>query len=90
MLDSVSAGLSELVIALRLVLAAGLGGVIGFERERRDRPAAVRTHMLTALAIFTILTFEIHAGLHQRRSHSRHRSGDRRRRLPVGGCHLQV
>lgn len=45
------------------MLATGLGAVIGWERERRDRPAGLRTHMLTALAaaMFTILTFEIHA-----------------------------
>lgn len=65
MLDSASTSLPEAVIAARLILAAGLGAAIGFERERLDRPAGLRTHMLTALAaaLFTILTFEIHAGL---------------------------
>ena len=48
-------------IALRLVVAALLGAVIGIEREWRNRPAGLRTHMLTALAaaLFTILTTEI-------------------------------
>lgn len=48
-------------IALRLLSAALLGGAIGFEREVRDRPAGLKTHMLTSLAasVFTILTFEI-------------------------------
>jgi putative Mg2+ transporter-C (MgtC) family protein len=53
-------------IAVRLCVAAALGAVIGFEREWRDRPAGLRTHMLTALAaaVFTILTAEIvHADL---------------------------
>jgi putative Mg2+ transporter-C (MgtC) family protein len=63
--DSLSTAIPEGVIALRLLLAAVLGGVIGFERERLDRPAGLRTHMLTALAaaVFTILTFEIYAGI---------------------------
>lgn len=48
-------------IAMRLVAAALLGGVIGLEREWRNRPAGLRTHMLTALAaaVFTLLTTEI-------------------------------
>jgi putative Mg2+ transporter-C (MgtC) family protein len=63
--DSLSTSLSEPVIALRLILAVGLGAAIGYERERLDRPAGLRTHMLTALAaaLFTVLTLEIHAGL---------------------------
>jgi putative Mg2+ transporter-C (MgtC) family protein len=48
-------------IAVRLLFAALLGGVIGLEREWRNRPAGLRTHMLTSLAaaVFTILTGEI-------------------------------
>lgn len=51
----------ELEILLRLLLAAAAGAAIGIEREMKDRPAGLRTHMLTALAaaLFTILTFEI-------------------------------
>lgn len=61
--DSMSTAIPEAVIALRLALAAVLGGAIGLERERLDRPAGLRTHMLTALAaaVFTIITFEIYA-----------------------------
>jgi putative Mg2+ transporter-C (MgtC) family protein len=42
----------------RLGLAAALGGVIGFERELRDREAGLRTHMLVCLgsALFTIVS----------------------------------
>ena len=42
----------------RLALAAALGGVIGFERELRDREAGLRTHMLVCLgsALFTIVS----------------------------------
>ena len=37
MLDSPATHLSEVTIALRLVLAAAFGAVIGYERERLDR-----------------------------------------------------
>jgi len=37
-------------VTVKLVLAAFLGGVIGFERERRGKPAGLRTHMLVSLA----------------------------------------
>jgi putative Mg2+ transporter-C (MgtC) family protein len=64
-IDALDAGHTvthELEIVLRLLLAAGAGAVIGIEREMKDRPAGLRTHMLTALAsaLFTILTFEIY------------------------------
>jgi putative Mg2+ transporter-C (MgtC) family protein len=43
---------------LRLALAAALGGLIGIEREIREREAGLRTHMLVALgsALFTIVS----------------------------------
>lgn len=49
------------VIAARLLGAALVGGVIGLEREWRDRPAGFRTHVLIALAaaVFTVLTSEM-------------------------------
>jgi putative Mg2+ transporter-C (MgtC) family protein len=42
---------------LRLSLAAVLGGLIGVERELREREAGLRTHLLVALgsALFTIV-----------------------------------
>jgi putative Mg2+ transporter-C (MgtC) family protein len=42
---------------LRLALAATLGGLIGIERELREREAGLRTHLLVALgsALFTIV-----------------------------------
>jgi putative Mg2+ transporter-C (MgtC) family protein len=42
----------------RLLLAALLGGVIGLERERRHRPAGLRTNMFICFgaAMFTILS----------------------------------
>ncbi|MFU0506190.1 MgtC/SapB family protein [Pseudaminobacter sp. NGMCC 1.201702] len=49
------------VIAARLLLAAIFGAIIGFEREWRNRPAGLRTHILVCLAAatFGILTIEI-------------------------------
>ncbi len=46
----------ELEMALRLLLAAALGAVIGFQRERSGKPAGIRTHSLISLgaALFTI------------------------------------
>jgi putative Mg2+ transporter-C (MgtC) family protein len=43
---------------LRLLFACALGGLIGFERELRDREAGVRTHLLVSLgsALFTIVS----------------------------------
>jgi putative Mg2+ transporter-C (MgtC) family protein len=46
---------------LRLVLAAGLGGAIGVERELRRKPAGLRTNILIALgsALFTIMSIQL-------------------------------
>jgi len=51
---------------LRLALAAVLGGLIGMERELREREAGLRTHLLVALgsALFTIVgAYGFHAFL---------------------------
>src|SRR5512140_1676985 len=50
-------------LVFRLVLAAGLGGAIGLEREYRHKPAGLRTNMLIALgsALFAILSVEVGA-----------------------------
>ncbi len=44
------------MVALRIIVAAALGGVLGYERERRSISAGVRTHMLVSVggAIFMI------------------------------------
>lgn len=48
-------------VATRLGLATLFGAIIGFEREWRERPAGLRTHILICLAAatFAILTIEI-------------------------------
>jgi putative Mg2+ transporter-C (MgtC) family protein len=49
------------VVAGRLALAVLFGAAVGFEREWRERPAGLRTHILICLAAatFAILTIEI-------------------------------
>lgn len=44
-------------ITLRLLIAATLGGLLGFEREQRGKAAGMRTHMLVALgaALFVLI-----------------------------------
>ena len=46
----------EVELVLRLLLAAALGAIIGFQRERANRPAGLRTHTLVCVgsALFTI------------------------------------
>lgn len=53
--------LPQHIIAIRLLIAAALGAIIGFEREAHTAEAGLRTHILVAVAaaLFTILTFEI-------------------------------
>ena len=43
-------------IVVRLMLAAILGGIVGYERERKARSAGVRTHMMVAVgsALFVL------------------------------------
>ena len=43
-------------ITVRLMIAAVLGGILGYERERKKRSAGIRTHMLVAVgaALFVI------------------------------------
>ena len=46
----------ELEMVLRLLLAAALGAIIGYQRERASKPAGLRTHILICLgaAMFTV------------------------------------
>ena len=47
---------------LRLLAAVVVGAVVGFDRELRNKPAGLRTHILVSLAaaLFTLITFELH------------------------------
>ena len=46
----------ELEMVLRLLLAAALGAIIGYQRERAGKPAGLRTHVLICIgaALFTV------------------------------------
>ena len=48
----------ELEMVLRLLLAATLGAVIGYQRERANKPAGLRTHTLicAGAALFTVVS----------------------------------
>lgn len=50
-------------VALRLLLAALLGGILGFEREHKGKAAGVRTHMLVAMgaAVFVLVPQQLGA-----------------------------
>jgi putative Mg2+ transporter-C (MgtC) family protein len=62
-------------LALRLGAAALAGMIIGIEREWRQKPAGLRTHMLVSLAAaaFTIISFELY---HVSLQIAEHSSGD--------------
>lgn len=50
-------GFNEISVTLRLVLAVLCGGIIGLEREQKNRPAGFRTHILICIgATITMLT----------------------------------
>lgn len=53
LIEELTSGLPDireaLRVTLRLVFAAILGGVIGYERERARKPAGLRTHMLVCV-----------------------------------------
>ncbi len=49
-------GFGELELLVRVLVAAGLSALIGFERERHGRPAGLRTHILVATGAAVVLT----------------------------------
>jgi len=50
-------------IVVRLVLAALLGGILGYERERKARSAGVRTHMLVAVGAALFVLGPLQSGM---------------------------
>jgi putative Mg2+ transporter-C (MgtC) family protein len=50
----------SLDLLLRIGVGTGLGGIIGYERDRHGRPAGLRTHMLVALASSTFMVISTH------------------------------
>ncbi|MBS4008975.1 MAG: MgtC/SapB family protein [Clostridium sp.] len=53
------AELSNGELLLRLILAGILGGAVGFERERHNRPAGLRTHILVCLGSALVMIVSV-------------------------------
>jgi putative Mg2+ transporter-C (MgtC) family protein len=49
--------LTDFELVLRLLLAAFLGALIGYERERFNKPAGLRTHMLVCLGTALVIIY---------------------------------
>lgn len=57
-------GVAEVTqVVLRLLLAALLGGLVGFQRERVGKAAGLRTHMLVALGAAFFVMIPSQAGM---------------------------
>lgn len=50
--------LSDLELLLRIVFALVIGGAIGMEREYKNRPAGMRTHLLVCIGAATVALLE--------------------------------
>lgn len=50
-------------VVVRLLVAAALGGALGFEREAQGKAAGVRTHMLVAIGAALFVLIPQQAGL---------------------------
>lgn len=50
-------------ISVRLLMAALLGGILGFEREQRGKAAGIRTHMLVAIGAALFILIPQQAGI---------------------------
>lgn len=44
----------------KLLIASALGGIIGWERERRGRPAGLRTHILVCIGVTLMMVVSEH------------------------------
>lgn len=44
----------------KLLIASALGGIIGWERERRGRPAGLRTHLLVCIGVTLMMVVSEH------------------------------
>jgi putative Mg2+ transporter-C (MgtC) family protein len=54
--------LDGLHVTARLVMAAGLGGLLGYERRRHGKAAGLRTHMLVSLGAALFIQASVQAG----------------------------
>jgi putative Mg2+ transporter-C (MgtC) family protein len=51
----------EIDMVIRLIVSAMAGGLIGWERERREKPAGFRTHILVAMGSTLFTIFSVYA-----------------------------
>ena len=61
-LDGSFTGVPPVIAAIRLVMAMILGGAVGWEREMRDKPAGLRTHMLVSIAACLFIIVGVQLG----------------------------
>jgi putative Mg2+ transporter-C (MgtC) family protein len=54
--------ISEVQIILRVLLGAVLGAVVGFERERDNQPAGLRTHMILVIGATLAMVLSVNLG----------------------------
>lgn len=54
--------ISEVQIILRILVGAALGAVVGFERERQDQPAGLRTHMILVIGATLAMVLSVNLG----------------------------
>ena len=54
--------ISELQIALRVLVSAVLGAIVGLERERSDQPAGLRTNMVLVIGATLAMVLSINLG----------------------------
>src|SRR5690606_31970439 len=51
------------VISVRLAVAAALGALIGYDRERRGKEAGLRTHMMVSLGAALFILVPLRSGM---------------------------
>ena len=54
--------ISEVQIILRILVGASLGSVVGYERERQDQPAGLRTHMILVIGATLAMVLSVNLG----------------------------
>lgn len=52
----------ELTMIGRLILAAVLGGLVGFEREKHKHPAGLKTHTIVAIGACLMMLLSLYLG----------------------------
>ncbi len=64
--------LTHIEMISRIAIGAGLGGVIGFERDIHGRQVGLRTHLIVSMASATFMVISAHFAYHQGYDGSQH------------------